>query len=171
MKLLPLNCNNCGAPLEAPAGAKYLTCGFCATRLSIVQAGGSYSTEVLEAIDTRTQRIAEDVTALRRAEELAQLDREWEACRASYMTGNADGPMTVPSRSVAVFFAVALCIAGVAFTIMVSSVDAPPPIKFIGVIPIVIGIGGGLMLYVKANMYHEEHAKYMRLRRALMSRQ
>lgn len=54
MKVIPLNCNHCGAPLEVAAKAKFVTCGFCNTRLSIQQTGSTYSTEVLEDLKETT---------------------------------------------------------------------------------------------------------------------
>ena len=30
-----LNCNNCGAPINVPAAAKYATCAHCGTQLAI----------------------------------------------------------------------------------------------------------------------------------------
>ena len=81
MKLLALNCNHCGAPLEVPEKANYLTCTFCQTQLSVQRSGGAAYTEALEKLDERTEQIADDVEILKLQAELDRLDREWTSGR------------------------------------------------------------------------------------------
>ena len=57
MKLLALNCNRCGAPLEVPQKAKFITCTFCQTQLSIQRSGGAAYTEALEELGERTEQL------------------------------------------------------------------------------------------------------------------
>jgi hypothetical protein len=76
--LLNLTCTACGAPLGVPDGTPYATCAHCGSRLAIRHGEGAQYTEVLAAVDRRTERIEADVATLRLQNELAQLDREWE---------------------------------------------------------------------------------------------
>jgi DNA-directed RNA polymerase subunit RPC12/RpoP len=64
MELISLSCNNCGAPLEAPESAKYLTCAFCGSRLSVQRTGSAYYTNVMEQIAENTAQTAKAVEAL-----------------------------------------------------------------------------------------------------------
>ncbi len=58
MRLLSLTCNHCGAPLEVPAKTRFLTCNYCSSRLEVHRSGSAVHTEVLEAIEERTKKIA-----------------------------------------------------------------------------------------------------------------
>ena len=70
MKLLALNCNRCGAPLEVPQKAKFITCTFCQTQLSIQRSGGAAYTEALEELGERTEQLVDDVEVLKLQGEL-----------------------------------------------------------------------------------------------------
>ena len=98
MKVIPLNCNHCGAPLEVAAKAKFVTCGFCNTRLSIQQTGSTYSTEVLEDLKETTEQIARDVEAIKHSTAIEQLDRQWERDRMSHMVTNKSGQHSLPTK-------------------------------------------------------------------------
>ena len=72
MELITLSCNQCGAPLEAPPSARFLTCAHCGSRLSVQRTGSAYYTEVMEQVATNTAQIATRVEALDTA--------QWETC-------------------------------------------------------------------------------------------
>jgi hypothetical protein len=74
--------NKCGGALDIPAAARFVTCTYCGSRLEVHRSGGAAYTEVLDAIEQRTERIAEDVGHIRFQNELEQLDREWMMRRA-----------------------------------------------------------------------------------------
>jgi LSD1 subclass zinc finger protein len=101
MKLLSLTCNQCGAPLEVPEGAKFITCTHCSTRLVVQQSGGAAYTETLEAIGQRTEKIADDVETLKLQGELDRLDREWMLEREQYMVRDQHGGRRLPRRAAA----------------------------------------------------------------------
>ncbi|MEZ5939914.1 MAG: hypothetical protein R3C18_00895 [Planctomycetaceae bacterium] len=77
MTTLPLNCNNCGAPLPVPDSTRYLTCQFCHTRLEVVRDGNAAFTKVLEALHERTEQISADVRRLELKNELLTLEHNW----------------------------------------------------------------------------------------------
>ena len=62
MELETLSCNNCGAPLEVPPGANFVTCAHCGSRLAIKRTDNASYTEVLDQIGQRTERMSEDHT-------------------------------------------------------------------------------------------------------------
>ena len=77
MLLESLSCGNCGAPLQVPNNASYVTCLYCRSSLAVKRAGGAAYTEVLDRIDERTERMSEDLTAILLHNELERMDREW----------------------------------------------------------------------------------------------
>ena len=48
MELISVSCNHCGAPLEVPPGANYVTCAHCGSRLAVKRTGSAVYTELLE---------------------------------------------------------------------------------------------------------------------------
>ena len=57
-KILGVNCNHCGATLEVDAQTRFVTCGYCHSRLAIQRTGSSVFTEVLEKFEHETGQIA-----------------------------------------------------------------------------------------------------------------
>ena len=78
VRLLPLSCARCSAPLEVPEGVDLITCGSCGTRLAVKRTGSVAFTRQLNELRERTDRIAGDVRRLTLRDELAALDRLWE---------------------------------------------------------------------------------------------
>ena len=84
MKIISLNCNHCGAPLDVPAKAKYVTCGFCDSRLQVQHTGNTYSTTVIEQLVEQANQIQEDVEFLKRQAAIAELDERWKRQRSKF---------------------------------------------------------------------------------------
>jgi LSD1 subclass zinc finger protein len=124
MKLLALNCNRCGAPLEVPEKAKFVTCTFCQTQLAVQRSGGAAYTEALEKLDERTEQIADDVEILKLQAELDRLDREWTSGRERYMRADNNGVMSVPTRAGALAVMLISTVGGIAFTAFSSTMMA-----------------------------------------------
>jgi len=118
MKLLALNCNRCGAPLEVPQNAKSLTCTFCGTQLSVQRSEGTAYTEAIEEMGERTDKLVEDVEILKLQGELERLDREWTEEREKYMVRTNEGVMVVPSRSQAQTGKILVVVFGSIFTLL-----------------------------------------------------
>lgn len=97
MKILSLNCNECGAPLDVPQKAKYVTCGFCDSRLAIQHSGNTYSTEVIEQLVQTTSAIQSDVEELKRRAAISDLDLDWERRKRSYVIKDKNGRESLPS--------------------------------------------------------------------------
>src|SRR4051812_45225470 len=95
-QIMSVSCNHCGAPLEVSGTTNFLTCGYCGARLEVKRSGGAVYSEVLAAIDSRTQRIEQDVDTIKRQNEVERLDREWMMRREDYMTRNRDGSYSTP---------------------------------------------------------------------------
>lgn len=97
MKLLSLNCNHCGAPLDVPAKARFVTCGFCDSRLAIQHSGTTYSTQVMEQLVQKTTAIQDDVEELKRRAALSDLDLAWERKKKRFVVKGKNGHESLPS--------------------------------------------------------------------------
>ncbi|MEP3477901.1 MAG: hypothetical protein ABJZ55_01520 [Fuerstiella sp.] len=97
MKILSLNCNHCGAPLDVPAKAKFVTCGFCDSRLAIQHSGSTYSTEVMQQLVQKTAAIQDDVLELKRRAAVSDLDLNWERDKTKFIVKGKNGSESLPS--------------------------------------------------------------------------
>jgi len=168
VKLLSLNCNHCGAPLEAPKSAKYLTCQYCNARLQVQHTGSAVYTEVIESIDERTRQIAEDVRAIRASEELEQLDREWAMQRANYMVSGKDGEMSVPGKGGAIMAGVVAVVGGGIWTAFAAFMGAPIFFPLFGLLFIAMGLFTAGGIWMKATRFESGQRDYQYQRRQLM---
>ena len=96
VELLSLSCNHCGAPLEVPAGARFVTCAHCNSRLAVQRSGSAYYTSVLDRIEHNTEEAAEDLGVIRLQNDLGRLDREWKEQRQRYCTRGSNGALIEP---------------------------------------------------------------------------
>ncbi|QDT55640.1 hypothetical protein Pan44_36860 [Caulifigura coniformis] len=99
MKLVPLNCNACGAPLRVAESARFATCSHCHAQLAIHHEGGAVFTEVLARIAARTESIESEIQALRAELDLERLDKSWEKNRREIL--GSSGETTEPHWIVA----------------------------------------------------------------------
>ena len=100
MQLETLSCNNCGAPIDVPLAANYVSCTHCGSRLAIKRTETAHYTEVLERLeelDVRTQDMEAEVQRLRIHNALKTLDEEWEAQREPFTWQTKDGSLYEPS--------------------------------------------------------------------------
>lgn len=94
MTLMSFNCNNCGATLEAPESAKFVTCNYCRSHLSITQTSSAVYTEVIEEIRDQVCDLQSEVKMLRLQKELETVDLAWKEEEKQYVIG-------APSQEVA----------------------------------------------------------------------
>jgi len=179
MELLALNCQQCSAPLKVPAGAKFVTCTHCGAQLAVRRTDSVAYTETLEAIDARTERMAEQLDDLHRRTAVAELDREWEAERESYYVTGKNGVRHLPTRGGSAFGGVVAVVFGAIWTAVTCGIggaaqDAPGPFGLIAVLFPLAGlalIGFGLFAAIdgfnKAGAYERAEAEYRRRREEL----
>jgi DNA-directed RNA polymerase subunit RPC12/RpoP len=139
MRILSLTCNHCGASLEVPQKTRFVTCRYCSSRLEIKQSSGTIYTEVLEAIDEKTDKIVEDLEVLKLQSRLEQLDREWEVEREQYLLRGKHGETMVPTRGVIVVVGIIGCLFGLFWIILTRLMGAPIIFSLFGII-IVVGV-------------------------------
>jgi DNA-directed RNA polymerase subunit RPC12/RpoP len=163
MELITLSCGNCGAPLQVPDDAKYVTCNHCASQLAVRRTDTVTFTEKLDEISQRTQRIEGELSELKSRQELEDLDRQWEREREGYMIADKHGRRHVPTVAGSVFGGVAAAVFGVVWTAMAANMGGGGLAVF-GVVFIVLGVGIGLHSYSKAQDYLVAERRYRRRR-------
>ena len=158
MELLSLACGHCGAPLEVPDGTRYVTCGFCSSKLEVHRSGGAIYTEVLEALQKRTAEIADDVEVLKLQNELERIDREWQADREKCVFHGENGSVIEPSAGCGTIVFVIVIGFAIFFTITAGCLF--PPMAFFGLAFIGIAIFGLFSNLKKSNEFNEKKQAY-----------
>ena len=102
MKLEKLACNSCGAPLEVPESANFVTCNHCSTQLAVSRNDVLAVTEEANCRAEQAQEIGDRLRPLSIDDEVAALDREWknnreELCHSCWRTSGGR-----PSKVIAV---------------------------------------------------------------------
>ena len=171
LELLSVTCNHCGAPLQVPPDARFVTCAHCGARLEVHRTGTALYTEVLDAIDQRTQRIEQDVQAIKRQNELEQLDRDWQMRREQFLTRDRDGNLQQPGAGggIAILIGSLLVAAfGIFWTVSLLNAGGPPMMALFGVVFTLAAIGGGIFGMIKSRGYREAEQAYQRERARLL---
>ena len=161
MKIVSLNCNNCGAPLEASRKARFVTCTFCDARLEIKDEGAATWTEEFEELRS-------DVRDLQRNSELEQLDREWRRTRRRYRSRTRRGHIAIPTKTDAfpqlIFLTIiALILIGATFGTRVAGIG-----YLVGSLLLLIGFLRARRTLSKARALGRARHEYQERRRKLM---
>ena len=181
MELEKLSCNSCGAPLEVPRSARFVTCNHCSSQLSVCRTDAVTYTETLDELVNKTEELSEQVENLTAQNEIAALDREWEMERQKYMVSTNEGKKHIPTEGGSIGGGIAISIFGLLWTIFafVMTSQAPdfgpmPIIRVVfplaGVVFIAVGIGSSAVSYNKAGAYRRAEQQYQSRRDELMSR-
>ncbi len=144
--------------MTAPAGVRWVTCGYCAARLEIHRSGNAFYTEVLEAIETKTREIAADLETIKIQNELEQLDRAWAEQRDACMIREKDGAASVPNKTVSTIGTVIAVAFGVFWTGLAGAMF--PPMALFGLVFIGFAVYGGLRSAQKADQYNRAKQAY-----------
>ena len=120
MRLLTVECQQCGAPVEVPVRMREANCAFC---------GGHVVLQTTES--DAAQRVAENTEALRRQAELERIDREWQLNKERFYVRGQDGEMSVPSKAASLIGGIVVVGFGIIWTVMAT-----------GIAGIGIGFGG-----------------------------
>jgi len=166
MKLLSLTCSHCAAPLEVPENAKFVTCSYCSARLAVHQSGGAAYTEVLEALEQRAEKIAEDVESLKLQSELDRIDREWMLERERYMLHDKHGRRHYPSKvggSIMMVFVIG-------FAIFWMFMARETTVVLFGFVFIAVAVVMFLVNLSKADQYERRRQQYERRRSQILRR-
>jgi len=188
METVPVSCNHCGASLQVPEWARFVTCRYCNSQLEIKRTESTITTEVLARIDQNTAAMAEDLHALRQESELERLDREWGQRQAALFMRDKYGNTSRPNAASGIVVAVIMGGFGVVWTIIASVISgtisagahaagAPAPFSMLpcvfplfGLFFIAMAVGICIKTAGKARQYEREEALYQAKRAELLSR-
>jgi hypothetical protein len=113
----------------------------------------------------------EHLEEIKRQNEVAQLDREWQLERQQYMMANRYGRRQLPSQAGSVFGGVLIVGFGIVWTAMAASMGAPVFFPLFGVLFILVGVGVSIYSFTKAGAYQQALARYQRRRPQLLREQ
>lgn len=172
-----LSCNACGAPLEIPGSANFVTCKHCSTQLSVCRTEDVSYTEQINRLADRTDELSQQVENLTIQNEIAALDRDWESTRQQLMISNKEGVRRVPTQAGAIVSGVAACMFGVIWLLVTSNMLAGGGfggpaglLPMAGVVFICVGVGSSAVAWNKAIAYQRAEEQYQRRRRELLSK-
>lgn len=119
MSLIPVACHSCGAPLEVPGQARFVTCRHCGIQLEVKHNESAAWTEQIEAIEDRTEAIGErteqlvdQVAHLQLQNAREEIDRQWDRERERFLIRQKDGRQTEPSFGGSIFGACVMACIG-----------------------------------------------------------
>ena len=161
MRIVEVNCNNCGAPLEVSKRARFVTCGFCKSKLKIGHTDTSSFTEALEDIRSELGKI-------RRQNDIETLDREWMQQRESSVRHHRNGQTGVPSVAAGVGMMIFTVTVGVIWMSFAISMGAPGPFPLFGLVFAAFGVVTGLTVISRGKSYQRQASQYRRKRREMM---
>jgi len=165
MSLERMICDSCGAPLEVPESAKFVTCRHCQTHLRVRRDESVHYTERLEQIEETTRRISERLDEVSAFQEVEALDREWMIERESYKVSTKHGEK-LPSQTESAIGGILAIVFGSIWTIAAGL--AFPPFALFGLIVIGLGLFQAVSHFDKATRYREAEARYRQRRQELV---
>lgn len=149
-------CPHCGAPMNVAATAKSAKCEYCHAVTQSVQT---------EPVDQKN--LLDEVKSIKFDQALAELERDWERRRRSYMSYDKYGAPEVPTRAGAVvgmLFGVGF---GVALLIVLLTTHVGAFLPF-SIAMIVFSLYGGVASLCRASLYEEAEMHYKQSRIELL---
>lgn len=162
-------CQGCGANLEVDESIRFVTCNYCHARLEVVHDTSTTHTKLLEALDQRTESMAQDIKVLKLENELERLDREWESVRQSMLVRGKNGSVSEPSAASSTFGGIMAIVMGVFWMVLTGSSPAPALFPMFGLVFIGVGIFGMISGNGKASEFHRLRSRYQARRGQLIS--
>jgi len=169
VKITSVNCNHCGATLEVDEKTRFVTCGYCQSRLVIQRTASAVFTEVLEKIEEQTGQIADNLKVIQMQNDLERLDREWAMSRENLMVSGQNGSRREPSIFGGVFVILIGVIGGGAWTLFAGTMGAPWFFVLFGFFFIGVTVVGGIASINKAGKLDSTRSDYEFQRRRLVA--
>ena len=179
MDLDSLSCNQCGANLDAPRAANFLTCNHCGTRLAVRRNESATYTELMEAVAKPLAAVADHLSDLAQEKALERIDREWEQEREQYYVRTRSGARHIPDATSSIFGGVVVAVFGAFWTIMAGSMavtvgNSGGPTGMVACFPLfgvlftLAGIVMSVISYQKAQGYENALRRYQERREAAL---
>lgn len=106
--------------------------------------------------------------AVQMQNDIDRLEREWQVERENYMLRGKHGGRYVPTRAMSILTGVLMTGFGVFWTFSATSASGAALMSFLGIIPILVGIGFGIYSHSKAVAYEQAYERYERRRERLL---
>lgn len=171
MQLEKLVCNSCGAPLQVPSSAKFVTCAHCSSQLQIRRTESATYTELLADLAEKTEELSERIDDLAANSELNAIDSKWRIERESLMVRDNHGNSHVPTKGSSMVAGIIVTLFGCFWTVMAISITSSAPsvgsfgiakvvFPAFGVILIACGIYNSMSNFKKAAKYERAERRY-----------
>lgn len=179
MQIEKISCNSCGAPLDVPSAANYVTCNHCSTQLSVRRTSNVTYTEQLNRLTEKTDELSDRLEDLTTQNAVAALDREWEFERKKHMVSTKHGEQ-IPTEAGSFGGGVVIAIFGTLWTVIAffmtqSAPDVGPftivkvVFPLFGVAFVVFGVMSSMASYDKAGKFRTAEARYKKKRNELLA--
>ena len=146
MTLTPVACHKCGAPLEVPNEARFVTCRHCGIQLEVKHNDSATWTEQIEEIQEQTEELVEQVAQLQYQNALQAIDRDWDRERESLLiTHKNSGRRTEPNAAAAIF--------GICTVVVIGLIVAVNVQSGLGALLVLVGIVAGTFNLAKAKQF------------------
>lgn len=122
-----LICNSCGAPLDVPTSANFVSCNHCGTQLSINRSEDVTFTEQLARIEETTEALTDQLRELNNHQRLEALERDWQSRRMGFMLTGKNGRSYTPSKKMALGSGLGMAAFGILWTIMAIAITSSAP--------------------------------------------
>ena len=169
MKVVTVDCNSCGAPLEVRANTRFVTCRYCSKRLAIQHSESSVYTEVLDDIKDSTDKISQDMEVIKLQNQLEQLDREWMLQRESFMITSKSGAKHLPKAGSPMNGGIFVAVFGVIWIGSAAS-KGSGAFPLLGIVVIAFALFSTVSSLGKVKGYQKAHTRYQTHRRQLQLR-
>jgi hypothetical protein len=176
MNVEPIQCSQCGAPLQVPEDVNFVTCGHCHAPLQIRRDASVTYTQLVKELDRRTAEMSEQLAKLRQGQKLEDIDRQWQIERESYMLRGKHGSRMTPTVAGGVITMIVGGGFGLFWTFMATTITRGAPggvgsfFPLFGILFTVLVIGGGIYAISKAKRLEEAERDYRRRRAAAQHR-
>ncbi len=158
-----LNCNQCGATLDVPTSANFVTCNACGAQLTVKRSGGVSYTEASSGPVLR--EMADRLDELTCQNELARIDREWDIEQQTYLRTGRYGQRYRPTVGMSIFTGVVAVIGGGIWTLFTLSITSGMGgfgvvFPIFGVFFVAMGVGMAIYNYNLATRYEQGYQAY-----------
>ena len=184
MQIESLQCNHCGAEIEVSPTTRFATCSHCGSKLAVVRTASAAYTELAEQVSQLSDRVREHLDRSEIRDTLADLDRQWDREKESFMIANKHGAKHIPTRSESAIAGTVVTIFGVFWTILALGISGagagmlgeggfgpfalvPCIFPAFGILFIGLGIYQSMNAYDKATRYERAKSNYESRRRKL----
>jgi hypothetical protein len=168
MKITKVCCQGCGADLQVDETVRYVTCNYCHARLEVVHDPSVTHTRLMEKLEKRTERMADNLRVIELQNDLARMDREWELRRESFMVTGKHGHRSLPSTVGSAMSGVVAVVFGVIWMGFAASMGAPSPFVLFGLVFVGFAIFREVNGASKASAYQSAEVLHASQRTALL---